>query len=298
MSQKNNKIIIYNTNIFSNSIRNNPVNEWDEKMNSILQQVPTKANLLKPIILFLATTVSPAKIYMLANVDMPKQFDYIDLLITISNKSEVPFKELEPILDIAYLKNQRIACSLHKEGNVIEGLKNGHIFYSLNCIPENLVFDDKVLIYPVTSPDALKQMKQTAFEKFTGYYNKARDFYESATLLNQNRSGSIVLFMLHQAAELIYRGLLLSLNQYDKRTHEIRSLKKYARRCAWPLNEYLPDFTENDKRLLHILDNGYLRSRYEDNYPIDDTDLVELFERVKILLISSKEYVEMKTIKV
>jgi HEPN domain-containing protein len=228
---------------------------------------------------------------MLQNEDSQKRSAHIDLLIVISSKAEVSFTELEPILDIVYLKDQHVSCSLHNEGNVLEGLRNGHIFYSLNFIPENLVYDDKALSYPVTSPETLCTIKQLALEKFTGCHDKATDFYNSALSLNQVRSTPITLFMLHQAVELTYRGLLLSLNAYDKKTHEIRVLKKYIRRCAQPLNECFPGIKVEHK-LLEILDTAYLRARYEENYAIEDNDLALLFEKVKLLLISSKEFVE------
>lgn len=155
----------------------------------------------------------------------------------------------------------------------MEGLRNGHIFYSLNCVPENLVYDDEKITYPATSPEALRNLKQLTSEKFIGYYDKAIDFYNSAITLNQTRSTSITLFMLHQAVELIYRGLLLSLSGYDKKTHEIRALKKYLCRCAPQINECFPGKTENEKRLLEILDAAYLRAMYEDDYTIDEAIL-------------------------
>ena len=193
-NEKNNGTTIYSTTIFINSDSDaQEISEWEERLNSILEQVPSKADLFKPLIQFLVTAISPTKIYMMQNEDSQKRSAYIDLLIVISGKTEVSFTELEPILDIVYLKDQRVSCSLHNEGSVLEGLRNGHIFYSLNFIPENLVYDDKVLSYPVTSQEALQKMKQKALEKFMGYYYKASDFYDSALSLSEIRSSPITL---------------------------------------------------------------------------------------------------------
>jgi hypothetical protein len=70
-------------------------------------------------------------------------YKYIDLLIVISPKSGTSFTELQPVLDMAYLNDWRVNCSLHSEGNIIDGLRNGHIFYSLQCIPDNMIYDDE-----------------------------------------------------------------------------------------------------------------------------------------------------------
>ena len=268
------------------------INNWKEKLIAIVEQIPSKADSLKPMIQFFVLTLSPTKIYVLNHGNEDDNSEYIDFFIVISGKTGVPFTELEPILNIAYLKDQRLSCSLHNEGNVLEGLRNGHIFYSLNFIPANLVYDDNVLEYPVTSKEALQTMKQQTLEKFIGYHAKAIDFYESALSLNKNRSTSITLFMLHQATELIFRGILVSLNGYDKKTHEIQALKKYIRRCAQPLNKCLPDITESEKQSLDILNSAYLRARYEENYAIRDEDRAYLFEKIMELLSFSKTYVE------
>lgn len=67
---------------------------------------------------------------------------------------------------LAYLNDWRVNCSLHGEGSIIDGLRKGHIFYSLQCIPENLVYDGKVTAYPVTPPETLREMKSKAYKKF------------------------------------------------------------------------------------------------------------------------------------
>ena len=284
---------IYNTTIFVHpDVDMQEINKWEEKLMAIVERVSSKANSLKPIIQFIVTAISPAKIYMLEHKVDLNDLPYIDLFIVISAKTSTSFTELEPILEIAYLKNQRVSCSLHNEGNVLEGLRNGHILYSLNFIPENLVYDDKVLEYPIASSEDLKTVKRNALEKFIGYYEKANDFYGCAKFLNENRPNSITVFMLHQATELIHRGILMSLNGYDKKTHEIRVLKKYIRRCAQALNGCFPDVADTDKRLLDILDSSYLRSRYEETYSISDVDTALLFEKINQLLASSKDYVQ------
>jgi len=98
---------------------------------------------------------------------------FIDLLIVVSGKSNTPFKELEPVLEMAYLKDRRVCCSLHGESNVIEGLRTGHIFYSLHCIPENLIYDDKTVNYPVTTTIAVQEMKSRIQQQFAFTFKKA-----------------------------------------------------------------------------------------------------------------------------
>jgi HEPN domain-containing protein len=269
------------------------LNYWKEKLTSILQQVPPRADILKPLIQFLVTTIVPAKIYMMKPeyiIDTDEE-NNIDLLIVIPGRSGIAFIELEPILNIAFLQHGKVNCSLHNEGNVLEGLRNGHIFYSIHCTSDNLIYDDKQLVYPTTSQATLTIMKQQALKSFDWYFQKAQDFYNSAVALNQNHFSPIVMFMLNQAAELIYRGILQNLNGYDKRTHEIRVLMKHARRCAGKLNTVFKDDTEEGRRIIQLLNNAYLDARYASQYNIDDKDLVLIFEKVKHLHLVAKEII-------
>jgi HEPN domain-containing protein len=290
--------IEFHTNIFLNEDEHaKDITNWKERLLAIIQQVPDKADTLKPIIQFLVMTIAPAKIYMLDHrniVNQPAPTN-IDLLLVIPNKNNIPFSELEPVIEIPYLKESRVTCSLHNEGVVLEALRNGHIFYSLHFTSENLIYNDKAINYPVPSTQAVQEMKQRAREKFLQHFERAEDFYTSAEFLYQKRTGKIIAFLLHQAAEFSYRGVLLSLNGYDKRTHEIHSLKRHSRRCAPQLNTIFSSDAEEEKRLTELLNNAYLESRYDSNYEVNENDLNIIFEKVKVLQNTCKELVEIKT---
>lgn len=277
---------VHNTNVFICPDQNMvEIKNWKEKLLSILEQVPAEADNIKPLIQFIVAAIAPAKIYMMKHpdTDTTSKDKYIDLLIVISPKNDTPFLELQPILDMAYLQDWRVSCSLHSEGNIIDGLRNGHVFYSLQCVQENLVYDDKANNYPVTPPEILQEIKNQAYLKFEQNFMKALDFSESAAYLHENNAPRITAFMLHQGAELTFRGILQSLNGYDKKTHEIRLLKKLVRRCAPQLCNIFPDDSEEEKRILDVLENAYSHARYDNDFQIPEEDLTVLFEKVTLL---------------
>lgn len=288
----------FHTSIFLNEDDNyKDIRDWKERLLTIIQQIPEKADTLKPIIQFLVTTVAPTKIYKLQNRNIKDETTekYIDLLLVIPNKNNVPFTELEPIIEIPYLKEKRVVCSLHNEGVVLGALRSGHIFYTLNFTPENLVYDDKAANFPIPSIEAVQEMKQRAREIFFQHFERAQNFYSCAEYLYKQNPGKIIPFLLHQATEFTYRGVLMSLNGYDKRTHDIHSLKKHIRRCAPQLNTIFSNDAVEEKRLTELLEKAYLESRYETNYAVNENDLIVLFERIKLLQKSCKELVQLKT---
>jgi HEPN domain-containing protein len=286
------------TNVFLNTDTADipEVTNWKERLIAVLQKVPSKADNLKPLIQFLVTTIAPTKIYMLEHNDFTDaaSAEYIDLLIVVSGRG-VSFNEMEPMLEWPYLKDRQVCCSLHSESYVLEGLKNGSIFYSLNCIPENIVYDDNAKSYPVLSSEQLEPMLQVARETFMKGFEKAKCFYECAVKLFSSGNYEPTLFMLHQATELTCRSLVLSLNGYDLKTHKIRTFRKHLRRCASRLLTIFRDDTEEEKNLLDILEKGYVDARYEDDFKVEEGVFPLLFERVKLFQDTAYEVVKQQT---
>lgn len=291
LSAKHNTIIKPEIN-FLQGLGNNNTGNLETRLDIITSQIAPITGTLRPLLQFLVISVAPSKIYMLEHQLDPAGPRYIDLFLVISPRPGVSFKELELLLEIPYRESQEVTCSLHGEGNVVQGLRDGHIFYSLHFTPANLVYDNKTIEYPLTPPDVLQTIKQASLERFNRCYTKAIDFYEAAIFLWEKYASSIALFMLHQAAELVYRSILLCLHGCDKKTHEIRALKKYVIRCAHPLIDCFPGTNENDQHLVAILDAAYVCARYDDGYSIGNEDAVCLFEKVKTLLSSARSYMQ------
>lgn len=227
-----------------------------------------------------------------ANSEMNHPAPYIDLLIVIPGKSGIPFTELEPILNIAGAGHAQVVCSLHNEGSVLEGLHAGHIFYSLHFIPANLVYDDKVMEYPAATTEELSAIRQKAAETFNRYFQKAQDFYSSAVMLRREGASPLIMFMLHQSVECIYRGTLQSFYGYDKKTHEIRVLIKQVRHHSRQLNNALTDSLPENKRLIQLLDKAYIDARYEKEYNIEENDQEMIFDKVAYLHTLAKMVVK------
>ncbi|WP_164974158.1 HEPN domain-containing protein [Filimonas effusa] len=261
------------------------INEWKDKLKGIIENIPEEADKLTPIIQLIVSAISPAKIYMLKHKPF-KGSDatgFIDLLIVIPSSCNIKFTELEPTLEMAYLKDSRVCCSLLSESAVIDGLKEGHIYYSLYCTPENIVYDDKKNTYPIAPVDLLTEMKNKQKENFASQFKRAKNFYQCASFLHSSDDTTLVLFMLHQAIELTYRAVMKSLDYYEKRTHQIRSMRKYVRRSAPELNLVFTDDTPQERRLLDVIENAYLGTRYEDHYEIKEGYTELLLEKVSRL---------------
>ncbi len=277
---------VYNTNIFVNGTgEEGDWQQWKEKLQAIISQLPEKHEALKPVVQFLVATLAPSQIYCLnhPSASKDKKDPYIHLCLLIPSRCTTPFMELEPVLEMAGLAHQKLSCSLHQEGNTKDALKKGHLFYTLAFQKEALIYNSGETVLPEVSPEALLAAKNHLQMIFANYHNKATRFYEMAGILLQKQD-HLALFMLQQATEMIFRGMLLALNGYDKKTHELRSLKKHLHRCAPQLLEIFPDNTLEEQRLLTVLEEAYLQARYGQDFSCNEEDAVLLQERVSALL--------------
>lgn len=288
MENQNNNIhyTIYNTTVIINP--SSEQGDWQlgkEKPAGIGAGAIGGEDRLYPVIRLLVAALAPAQIYRIAHPPLitPLEEACIDLLLIIPARCTTAFTELEPVLGIAGINNPNIFCSLHNEGNVREALKAGHPFYTLALQKENRVYDSGEIELPCVTAEAFLALKSNLLQTFNSYDQKAKQFHHSATLLLQ-QGAPLALFMLQQAAELIMRGLLVSCNGYDKKTHELRSLKKHLRRCAPQLHTVFPDNTEEETRLLSLLESAYLGARYTPGFTCNEPDARCLHQRVDTLL--------------
>lgn len=248
---------------------------------------------VRQLVAFLAEAVRPEKIFLLNNTaaDMAGDSVYVELLVVMPCRSHILFKEHQGLVELANLRGRHVSCSLHRSDAVREALEQGHIFYSLSCRPNNLVYDDGSGELPATPAELYPMIRETALKAFGESYGKALAFYDCARSCDNS---AIVAFLLHQAAELTYRALLLSLMKKDTRTHSIKAVIRHSRRVAPQLSSVFPRDTPEEKQLVHLMEEAYLKSRYEQDYKLDSATISLLFERVKQLQIMAKRILEEK----
>lgn len=284
LSGGNNRIELVTNNVFVNTDTDlQEANKWKEKMASILNTVPSRAEIVKPAIQFLAATLKPSKIYMLqhnnAGEDLPDKYFSLSIVMPTALSS---LTEQEAIINMAYLTNKNVYFSIHNEGNVIEKIRNGHPYYCLNFIPENIVYDNHNTVYPVATSEQAALTRQKAKETFMIGFTKAKRFYTCAESEFSTGEKEVALFMLHQAAELVYRAITKSLSGFEEKVHELKIQRNHIRRFAPELISIFDEDKNDDKKLLEILERGYKDSRYNYDFKVDENIMPLLFTKVKM----------------
>lgn len=240
---------------------------------------------MQQIIQFLVATLAPVKIYKIQAPGAAgcRYDNQVELAIVVANSFNTRFPALEPILQLATLQHTTVHCSVHQEAHVLTGLRSGHIFYSLCCIPGNLVYDNGQEDYPVTETADLNRIKATQQKVFAAIFQRAASFLDCSRALLQRPTDHLIAFMLHQAIELTYRAVLLSLNGLEKKTHEIRVLMKLAQRSALPLNMVWVTSQCDLTQLILFLDAAYIKARYQVEYCSAGVDFRLIYNKVREL---------------
>jgi HEPN domain-containing protein len=78
--------------------------------------------------------------------------------------------------------------------------------------------------------------------------------------------------MLQQATETTFRTTAIALYGSERRTHSIRSLKRFNHRLAPQLNDIFPGGSPGEERLLQLLEDAYLETRYNQHYQVNEQD--------------------------
>lgn len=90
-------------------------------------------------------------------------------------------------------------------------------------------------------------------------------------------------FLLHQATERLYAGLLLTLTYYTPYNHNIAFLRSLAEGHDRRLYGIWPEDTRRERAMFQKLKEAYTKARYSKHYRISEDELDWLGERVEEL---------------
>lgn len=256
-------------------INDEMVREAETKKFKIHPKVPKDK---VPVVEFLIRMIQPEKIFLI-----DKHTTSMELMIILPEGNHSKFTDLEPYLSFALLGQPKLTCSLHTSPRLTDAFKENSLMYLINCVPDNLIYDDGKKALPKMNITKLKECKEQTEKAFTANYRIAQSFFKEAEDSLNCHNYTLTCFFLHQTTELTYRALIAALTGADKKTHSIRNLKLPLERIAPVINRLFPDDSEKEVHLLSTLEDAYTKARYSPEFEVEDKFALLLFERVKQL---------------
>lgn len=192
--------------------------------------------------------------------------------------------ELQDIIENRCRGTVPVTVFIHDIDYINNRLVEGHYFFYMVVREATLLYDAGLT--PLAAPSApdLLQVRQTAQQDFERWKRQAGAFFRSALFNLEQQEYKIVAFLLHQAAEHIYSGILLAFTGYKPSTHNLDKLRRYTNRFSIELALLFPRDNNEEDRLFRLLLQGYVDARYKDTYHISEKEAGLLVDRIDKLL--------------
>lgn len=219
-----------------------------------------------------------------------RYFSDFDLLVVVDHEdlTDLEFWEAanERLLAEISLGSQMrtpVTFIVHSLDDVNQKLELGRYFFT-DIIRDGVVLFNApgvtfVKPQPLTPSTALSETE----EYFEEWDESAAELLETAAFTRSRGFSKKTAFLLHQAAEALYIGLLLVLTLYTPRSHNLVHLRKMTEPLVPRLAEVWPHETKFQKRCFELLRGAYVKSRYSRHYKITDEELAYVTERIALL---------------
>jgi predicted nucleotidyltransferase/HEPN domain-containing protein len=214
-----------------------------------------------------------------------------DLLIIVSDKRLVDRvqywakAEDRLIRELSITKTLRTPVSfiVHTLQEVNDGLAHGRYFF-IDVTRDGIALyqsDDSELHLP--KPKTPEQALGMAREYFEEWMPAAADFKDSADYLRGKGRYKRAAFLLHQATESLYHGVLLVCTFYTPHVHNLAFLRTQAERIDRRLVDVWPTDSRRERAMFEKLKDAYVKARYSKHYRITAEELTWLGQQVEEL---------------
>ena len=219
-----------------------------------------------------------------------RYFSDFDLLVVVDHEDLTDFEfweksEKRLLADITSGQMLRTPVSVivHSLDDVNYKLEHGRSFF-IDIVRDGVtLFDtpglDFVQPMPLSPETALQEAEYT-YEEAT---ESADEFIETAAFTRGRGFTRKTAFLLHQATETLYAGLLLVLTGYSPKSHKLTNLRRLTEPLVAGLADAWPHETKLQRRSFELLRAAYVKGRYSKHFKITDEELAYLVERIGIL---------------
>lgn len=259
-----------------------------EKMTLTDEKIAEERTAPDELLSYIIRMTQPERVFLLPSQVAESGERYRDLLIVMPKDIRKSFSELDTIIELCKWKTETVYISIYHSAQWQEYVINCYPFYACMNSEEHVVYTAPgASELPRPDTEQLQQRVANAAKIFSAGHNKALNMLQTADVLIKEKKTALAAFMLQQAVELSIRGLILAWTGIECKTHSIRVLKKHLGRYAPQLCRYLPGGTEEEDKLLRILESAYLDGRYKEHYEVLPEALEVLRNRIHSLLDAS-----------
>lgn len=189
--------------------------------------------------------------------------------------------------DCKFIAN--IAVVVDRMANINQALSNGSSFYTTIYHKGNVIFDNQKELFVTPGVGENTNKRVIKREKFwEHWYSLSSGFLKGAKYFGQEQNNELAVFMLHQALQHCYSGMLRVLIGYRTNSNSLRRLLQLIENALpdsslAPFRKTTPEYA----RLTALLLKGFSDARYNDKFDVSASDVSKLISRIEEILISA-----------
>jgi HEPN domain-containing protein/predicted nucleotidyltransferase len=176
-----------------------------------------------------------------------------------------------------------VTLIVHDIGYLNRKIKKGQYFFSDIQKEGIILYDSGNFELAEEQPLSPKERAGIAKADFKQWFESAKDFYESYKDNFEADRNKIAAFDLHQAAEALYSCVVLVFSNYKPKSHDLDELGHLAANHDPAFITAFPKNSDEEKKCFELLNDAYVKARYDKGYKITKEQLEYLAERVKVL---------------
>lgn len=204
------------------------------------------------------------------------------LVILLPASAGVKHTELIPFIDMAIANHEGVTFQLYQRIEFRTALTEGNLYFHWACTTAHELYSEPELPeLPKFNIPQLKSALKDANKRFQSGMERTSAFLDGALFYQEKGNPALTAFMLHQFAELTYRTLEIAILNREKRTHDLHQHQQYLWHILPQLAPVFPADTPDEIQMLKSINLAYSAVRYENNYDIEESHILLLFERIK-----------------
>lgn len=216
-----------------------------------------------------------------------------NLHIVLDQHHYKPFDEIEKAANFSLLAYPKITCTVHAYGTITDRINKGHFYYSNLCVQKNCIYQRKINFDLPLSPAHLwAKNKIYTMSIFTHYIDKAFTFLTGAQRFLKNNETTTSAFMLQQACEFAYRSLIIAFKAKEIKSHDLILLRSNISIYEPQIIGLFHTKIKKEISLLTLLNEAYVKARYDFGYQIGGDQLAVLNDATTNLIEGVKQLFE------
>lgn len=158
-------------------------------------------------------------------------------------------------------------------------------YFFLDIKKEGVILYDSAK-FALAKPRELSNQERyrLAQEDFDYWHRSAKEFLIDFQSAFERSSFNQAAFLLHQATERLYSGILLVFTRYKPNSHDLEELRRFVNALDQRFIRIFPLSTPEENQRFILLCKAYVDGRYKKNYSITETELTWLAQQVQELM--------------